>query len=79
MGKDAYTGEDIDIEDLFDNSKYDIDHIYPRSLTDDNSLENNLVLVSATINQDVKKMIIRYHMIKLEVIVKYENCGVFLQ
>ncbi len=55
MGKDAYTGEDIDIEDLFDNSKYDIDHIYPRSLTDDNSLENNLVLVSATINQDVKK------------------------
>ena len=55
MGKDAYTGEEIDIEDLFDNNRYDIDHIYPRSLTDDNNIENNLVLVSKNINQYEKK------------------------
>ncbi|MFR7391027.1 MAG: HNH endonuclease domain-containing protein [Blautia faecis] len=29
MGKDAYTGNDIDIEDLFKDNRYDIDHIYP--------------------------------------------------
>lgn len=55
MGRDVYTGEPIDIEDLFDDSRYDIDHIYPRSLTNDNNIENNLVLVSKTINQNEKK------------------------
>ncbi len=39
MGRDVYTGEPIDIEDLFDDSRYDIDHIYPRSLTNDNILK----------------------------------------
>ena len=28
MGRDVYTGEPIDIEDLFDDNRYDIDHIY---------------------------------------------------
>lgn len=28
MGRDVYTGEPIDIEDLFDDSRFDIDHIY---------------------------------------------------
>ena len=27
MGRDVYTGEPIDIEDLFDDSRFDIDHI----------------------------------------------------
>lgn len=55
MGKDAYTGEEIDIEELFTDNRYDIDHIYPRSLTNDNNIDNNLVLVSKKINQDEKK------------------------
>lgn len=55
MGKDAYTGEEINIEDLFDDNRYDIDHIYPRSLTNDNNIENNLVLVAKNINQDEKR------------------------
>lgn len=55
MGKDAYTGNDIDIEDLFKDNRYDIDHIYPRSLTNDNNMENNLVLVSKKINEEDKQ------------------------
>ncbi len=55
MGRDVYTGKEIDIEELFLDNRYDIDHIYPRSLTDDNNLENNLVLVSKKINENEKK------------------------
>lgn len=55
MGRDAYTGEAIDMEDLFDDNRYDIDHIYPRSLTNDNNMENNLVLVSKKINENDKQ------------------------
>ena len=54
---DVYTGEEIDIEELFTDNRYDIDHIYPRSLTNDNNLENNLVLVSKKINENEKKNI----------------------
>ena len=57
MGKDAYTGEEIDRDRLFMDNQYDIDHIYPRSLTNDNNLENNLVLVSKKINENEKKNI----------------------
>ncbi|MGN0170680.1 MAG: type II CRISPR RNA-guided endonuclease Cas9 [Lachnospiraceae bacterium] len=45
MGKDLYTGMPIDLEDLFDDNKYDIDHIYPRHFVKDDSIHNNLVLV----------------------------------
>lgn len=50
LGKCMYSGEPIDIEDLFDNNKYDIDHIYPRSLTKDDSWDN-LVLVKQELNR----------------------------
>lgn len=50
MGRCAYSGERIDIEELFTKS-YDIDHIYPRSKTKDDSF-NNLVLVKAEYNRD---------------------------
>ena len=40
------------IGDLF-TSKYDIDHIYPRSVTKDNSWDN-LVLVKAELNREKK-------------------------
>lgn len=49
MGRCMYTGERIEISSLFDNNLYDIDHIYPRSKTKDDSL-NNRVLVKRQIN-----------------------------
>lgn len=45
MGRDMYTGEPIDLDKLFDDNIYDIDHIYPRHFVKDDSIENNLVLV----------------------------------
>lgn len=48
-GRCMYSGEVIDLEDLWDNTKYDIDHIYPQSKTMDDSL-NNRVLVKKVYN-----------------------------
>lgn len=45
QGKCMYTGEPIDLDDLFNDNLYDIDHIYPRHFVKDDSIENNLVLV----------------------------------
>ena len=45
MGKDMYTGEPINIKDLENSTTYDVDHIYPRSKTNDNSIIDNKVLV----------------------------------
>lgn len=44
-GRCMYTGERIDLSDLFNDNLYDIDHIYPRHFVKDDSIENNLVLV----------------------------------
>lgn len=44
-GRCMYTGEEIDLGDLFNDNLYDIDHIYPRHFVKDDSIENNLVLV----------------------------------
>ncbi len=49
-GKDAYTGEPIDINDVLNGTKYDTDHIIPQSMIKDDSIEN-LVLVKREINQ----------------------------
>lgn len=54
LGIDMYTGEIINIHDVLNSNKYDTDHIIPQSLIKDDSLDN-LVLVSRTINQNVKK------------------------
>lgn len=51
MGKCAYTGEPINLDQLFTNA-YDIDHIYPQSLTKDDSITRNKVLVKAESNRD---------------------------
>ncbi len=53
MGLDMYTGEKINIEDVFDSTKYDLDHIVPQSLIKDDSLDN-LVLVNRLANQRIK-------------------------
>ena len=47
LGKCVYSGESLDIDKLSD---YEIDHIFPRTLTSDDSLDN-LVLVKKKENQ----------------------------
>lgn len=49
MGRCMYTGEVIRLEDLENRDIYDIDHIYPQSLTADDSLDNR-VLVRKNVN-----------------------------
>lgn len=49
MGRCMYSGKTIKLENLFDKNIYDVDHIYPRSKTKDDSL-NNRVLVLKTEN-----------------------------
>ena len=50
MGRCMYSNETIDINTLF-TSEYDIDHIYPQSLTKDDSWDN-LVLVKSQLNKE---------------------------
>lgn len=50
-GRCMYSGEVIELEDLWDNRKYDIDHIYPQSKVMDDSLDNR-VLVKKTYNAE---------------------------
>lgn len=51
MGRCMYTGEVIDLNTLLTTNVYDIDHIYPRSLVKDDSLDNR-VLVRKEVNAD---------------------------
>lgn len=50
-GRCMYSGDQISLEDLWDNNKYDIDHIYPQSKVMDDSLDNR-VLVKKTYNAE---------------------------
>ncbi len=50
LGKCMYTGEPIDIVDLYNDNLYDIDHIIPQSKLKDDSL-NNRVLVKKDANR----------------------------
>lgn len=50
-GRCMYSGEVISIDELWDNHKYDIDHIYPQSKVMDDSLDNR-VLVKKTYNAE---------------------------
>ncbi|MBQ6436657.1 type II CRISPR RNA-guided endonuclease Cas9 [bacterium] len=54
MGKCAYCGEKIHLSQL-DTNNYDIDHIYPRALTKDDSITRNLVLCCRHCNAEKKK------------------------
>lgn len=51
MGKCFYSGQSIELNDLYNTNLYDIDHIYPQSLIKDDSL-NNRVLVKANYNSE---------------------------
>ena len=48
-GRCMYCGKRIELSDLFDANKYDVDHIYPQSKVKDDSLDNR-VLVCRTCN-----------------------------
>lgn len=50
MGRCMYTGEPIELDDLFNDNLYDIDHIYPRHFVKDDNTNNNLVLVRKETN-----------------------------
>lgn len=49
FGRCMYSLEKIEFDDLFNNYKYDIDHIYPQSLIKDDSITNR-VLVKKELN-----------------------------
>lgn len=52
LGRCMYSGEPIDLEDLLGPSnKYDIDHIYPYSKSQDDSLDNK-VIVKSELNRE---------------------------
>ncbi len=51
LGKCMYTGEPIEIADLYDDNKYNVDHIIPQSKIKDDSL-NNKVLVKMIANKE---------------------------
>lgn len=51
FGKCMYSGEPINIAELDNNFKWDIDHIFPRSKIKDDSFDN-LVLVKAELNRE---------------------------
>ena len=51
MGRCMYTGEQIDLDSLFDSNVYDIDHIFPQSKIKDDSLDNR-VLAKKTANAE---------------------------
>lgn len=50
LGKCMYTGEPIEIGEVL-TKRYDIDHIYPQSRVDDDSILNNKVLVLSVVNK----------------------------
>ncbi|MDO5708054.1 MAG: type II CRISPR RNA-guided endonuclease Cas9 [Andreesenia angusta] len=51
LGKCMYSGENINLSELFSRNIYDIDHIYPQSKVKDDSIDN-LVLVKKELNDD---------------------------
>lgn len=44
MGRCMYSGEPINIDDLYNKNLYDIDHIYPISKSNDDSLTNRVLV-----------------------------------
>ena len=51
LGKSMYSGKPMNIEEIGNTHEYDVDHIYPYSRSDDDSLDNR-VLVYQTENRE---------------------------
>lgn len=60
MGKCMYTGDSIELDDLFNDNLYDIDHIYPRHFVKDDNINNNLVLVKKEKNAHKSDEVLSY-------------------
>ena len=52
LGRSMYSGKPIDLNDLFSDKVYDVDHIYPQHFVKDDSIINNKVLVLSTENSE---------------------------
>lgn len=50
MGRCMYCGKSIELDNLYNDNLYDIDHIYPRHYVKDDNLSNNLVLTHKKCN-----------------------------
>lgn len=46
LGRSMYSGTPIDIENLKNDSLYNVDHIYPQAYVKDNSLDNKVLVTS---------------------------------
>lgn len=55
MGRCMYSGEQIELANLYNENIYDIDHIIPRRIKKDDSIIDNKVLCRREWNQDIKK------------------------
>lgn len=73
MGKSMYTGNDIDLSELFNNNIYDIDHIYPQSKVKDDSFDN-IVLVEKEENHNKSN-----ELLKPEIQYRMNNYWIFLR
>ncbi|MCK6130773.1 type II CRISPR RNA-guided endonuclease Cas9 [Parvimonas micra] len=73
MGKSMYTGNDIDLSELFNNNIYDIDHIYPQSKLKDDSFDN-IVLVEKQENHSKSN-----ELLKPEIQSRMNNYWIFLR
>ena len=51
LGRCVYSGESIKLDKLFNDNYYNIDHIYPQSKVKDDSIYDNLVLVTREKNE----------------------------
>lgn len=70
-GRCMYTGKHIELDDLFDNNLYDIDHIYPRHFVKDDNIDNNLVLVCKEKNAHKSD----HYPIEEEIFLSQKKCG----
>lgn len=72
-GKCAYSGQNINIKDIFNDNLYDVDHIIPQSIIKDDSISNK-VLVKSELNR-VKD---NTYPLPYEIIQKQKNFWQFL-
>ena len=73
MGKSMYTGNDIDLSELFNNNIYDIDHIYPQSKIKDDSFDNTVLVEK---DENLRKS---NELLKTEIQTKMKNYWFFLR
>ena len=75
LGRCMYSGKIINLADLLNKNLYDIDHIYPRSKTKDDSMDN-LVLVDKNLNRSKTDVYpIETNLISAEALALWQRLG----